>query len=55
VKGEAGDLYQGETDMAAALRIGKWLVIADVAGGVMINFGLAMGWIDPVAIILMFT
>jgi len=38
--------------MAAALKIGKWLVIADVTGGMMISFGLAMGWIDPAAIIL---
>jgi len=38
--------------MAMALKIGKWLLIADFTAGMMINVGIAMGWINPVAIIV---
>jgi hypothetical protein len=38
--------------MAMALKIGKWLLIADFTAGMLITFGIAMGWIDPVAVIV---
>jgi hypothetical protein len=38
--------------MAMALKIGKWLFIADFTAGMMINVGIAMGWINPVTVIL---
>jgi len=37
--------------MATALRIGKWLIIADIATGVLISLAIAAGWIDPASII----
>jgi hypothetical protein len=45
-------LCQGETVMATALAIGKWLIIADFAVGMLISLAIAAGWIDPAAIIL---
>lgn len=38
--------------MAMTLKIMKWLIIADFVGGMMITGGIAMGWINPVAVIL---
>lgn len=38
--------------MAMALKIGKWLVIADFTTGLLISTAIAAGWIDPANIIL---
>lgn len=37
--------------MATALRIGKWLFIADLTAGFLITAAIAAGWIDPASII----
>jgi len=38
--------------MATALRIGKWLFIADLTTGILISMAIAAGWIDPADVIL---
>ncbi len=37
--------------MTATLKILKWLIILDMASGVVISFAIGMGWINPADVV----